>query len=325
MNTNGRGLFELFEDLTTTVITSLLKGEEEFGVTNEIVEENKSFGYLNDLNLVDYGALDDHDDERKEEQEMPEFFYPGMENLTMYRRHWTTPSTTATLQTTTTAATTTTTAKSIDEFSANKMDSDIVPMAFRDDNTARRPKEPKATLIFPAPQYANPVDSPVAKRYRFSVNSGTVITPNMIAGGGASAKGERPVLQRDSTTARTTATTTAETSTIPPPNTMILGRILRPSSIAEITARPSFTLIVKDRLERPIETREISSGGTATKTNEPEESIHPDFPTEVKKTRVTKVSQLKEALGYGEEDRRELWQLLGRRRRGAEERPGRGH
>ena len=331
MNTNGRGLFALFEDLTTTVITSLLKGEEEDGETNKIVEENKSFGYLNNLNRVEYGALDDYKED-KEEDKMPQFFYPGMENLTMYRRHWTTPAsttasttttTTSTTATTTVAKTTTTSFKSANDVLDDNMDTDIVPMALRNDNLVRRQKEPKATIIFAAPQY--PSDSP-AKRYRFSVDSGTVITPNMIAGGGANAKGERPVLEKDTTTTSTTASTTtmtAETSTspAPPPNTMILGRILRPSSSAEITARPRFTLFVKDRLERPVEPSKTRGGVTVMKTHEAEEVIHP----EKMKKRVTGVSQLKEALGYGEEDRRELWQLLGRRKRDAEERQGRGH
>ena len=212
------------------------------------------------------------------------------------------------------------------------MDTDIVPMAFRNDNLVRRQKEPKATIIFAAP-HQSPRDSPAAKRYRFSVDSGSVITPNMIAGGGAKATGKRLALERDTTTSTTTAstTTTAETSTsgIPSalPNTMILGRILRPSSSsAEITARPRFTLIVKDRLERPIEPSKNLSEVTVTKTHEAEAAIEPKkMMMKKKKKGVTRVAQLKEALGYGEEDRRELWQLLGRRRRHAEERQGRGH
>ena len=179
MNTNGRGLLELFGDLTSTVITSLMKGEELNGETNEIAEENKSFGYLNNLNRVEYeydAPLDD-----SEGDEMPEFFYPGMENLTMYRRHWTTtttPSTTTTTTTTTTSTTTTTTRTSDDDVVDAYMDTDIVPLAFRTENLVRQQKEPKTTIIFPAaPEY------PGNKRYRFSVDSGTVITPNMIAGG----------------------------------------------------------------------------------------------------------------------------------------------
>ena len=210
----------------------------------------------------------------------------------------------------------------------NNIVSDIVPMAFRADSSERGRKEPKATIIFPAPQYPTRGDSP-AKRYRFSVDSGTVITPNMIAGSDAGAKGEHPLLERDTSTSTTTApsTTTADTytsSAIPPPRSIILGRILKPSSSVEITARPRFTLFVKDRLEKPIETSKILDGGSVTRTREPEEEAT-EAQQVTKKKRVTKVSQLKEALGYGEEDRRELWQLLGRRRRGAEERTGRGH
>ena len=81
---------------------------------------------------------------------------------------------------------------------------------------------------------------------------------------------------------------------------------------------------MKDRLEKPTETSKILGGGTVTRTREPEDEAT-EAKQMTKKKRVTKVSQLKEALGYGEEDRRELWQLLGRRRRGAEERTGRGH
>ena len=81
---------------------------------------------------------------------------------------------------------------------------------------------------------------------------------------------------------------------------------------------------MKDRLEKPTERSKIMGGGTRTRTREPDEEAT-EAKQVTKKKRVTKVSQLKEALGYGKEDRRELWQLLGRRRRGAEERTGRGH
>ena len=77
-----------------------------------------------------------------------------------------------------------------------------------------------------------------------------------------------------------------------------------------MTARPRFTLFVKDRWERPTKPSKILRSGDA----------------EGNAKRATKVSQLKEALGYGTEDKRELWQLLGRRRRdaAAEGRRGRG-
>ena len=131
--------------------------------------------------------------------------------------------------------------------------------------------------------------------------------------GGANGKGES---SRSTTTMTTTTSTTTTTTRVTTPTTTttssrpkaIYGKIIRPSPPAEMTARPRFTLFVKDRWEKPTKPSKI-----------------PRSDAEVK-AKVTKVSQLKEALGYGAEDKRELWQLLGRRRRDAAEgRRGRGH
>ncbi len=293
-NQNGRALLEMFEELASTVMSSLTETEDEEEKYN-LVERNKSFNGIDNSVYATEGSKDD----------VPQFFYPGMEDMSMYQDPYelyktTTTTTGATSGSTSTKSTTTTSTTTTRPRTAFVMDPDVVPMAMQ--RKRKRPDKEsgdanrKPTIIFASTPPESP-KSDSARRYRFSVESGTVIAPNVVPD---ATSGEfikyRPVGVPASMTTTTTTQGPRSTSTMRP---------------ITLTARPKFTLIVKE----PNGAKSVASPAAKMVRG-----VVPDAMERVKRkrNRVTKVSELKKVLGVNDGEKKELWELLGRRRREAQ-------